>query len=187
MFKLINKKIHYELNTKIIYENHMICTYFLNLNLYDVWIFDIYLLFIIFFLGLVSYLIVIELIKYITYFIIDKKNNVFIQCKKYAFTKQWLSYIMALEFSRINKIELSKNSINHIYSKIGLCFDQLTHYQAAIKYYSKYLQDDPSNIYILEKLASIYKKQKNNEQALSIYKKLIAIDPKNKEAVKYLD
>lgn len=175
------------MNTKIIYENYMLCTYLPTFNLYDVWVFDIYLFFIIAFLVFVSYIILFESIQSISIFYIYTKDNTLKKCQYYIFRKQWLSYIFILEFNSRKKNKFSKDTINHIDRKLGSCFDNLKHYKTAIKYYSRYLKEQTEDIFILEKLGYIYQKQKYDKQALLIYQKLIEIDPSNKQAIKYLE
>ena len=156
---------------------------------------DIYLICLIFFLGVLCYLISYDITKtilnalnlYNIYKINIKQivttKDLLTIAQSYIFRKKWLSCILILEFF-INK-QLYDNDIEKLYNYLASCFYSLKLYNKAEQYYMKIIEIYPSNIDALNKLADIYNKLKETNKATLIHKKISKIDKNNKTAQNY--
>ena len=70
-----------------------------------------------------------------------------------------------------------------LYEKLGMINDRNEAYKKAIAAYN----DEDSDIYHLEKIADLYIKLDDKNNALSFYKKLLTINPYNNKAREKLE
>ena len=75
------------------------------------------------------------------------------------------------------------NPSKEIFHDLGLSRQQLKDWPGAETFYLKALKDDPSNKDYLEHLANIYYNLNRNEDAISVYDRILLIEPENEDAL----